>query len=274
MSKPSLPMPNEQPSTLVIDISHCIQVRDFEIESPYNVFLAGQKSLIIIANKEQANLQTIQLLTLGLSSLIEHYFRSVISKAVLLCRQSLASALKTAKISLAAANYYKDVNLGRAIFDSVNFSDKSIIAEQTNDFLGINLVHKGAPDGIKTALDDLQKIFILRHAVVHANGFLSPKNLMSLHFPCDAIAAVSSTYESFENMVAVALNSIQSYNSFLFKCLIQRAHANNHILFDGSAADIVEFERYWLTFMGRDCPESLHDSLTNYVKAKTYFEAV
>jgi hypothetical protein len=191
--------------------------------------------------------------------------------AVLLCRQSRGDALKTAKISLAAANYYKDVNLGRAIFDSVNFSDKSIIAEQTSDFLGINLLGKGAPDGIKTALDDLQKIFILRHAVVHANGFLSPKNLIALQFPCNATAAVSSSYESFENMVAVALNSIQSYNSHLFRCLIQRAYSNKHITFNGCDDDLGEFEKYWSTFLGGDCPETATDSLSNYAKAKAYF---
>lgn len=272
MSNLTLPIPNEQPSTLAINISHCIQVKNFEIESPYNVFLSGQKSLIIIANKDKTNIQTIQLLTLGLSSIIEHYFRSIISKAVLLCRQSLGAALKTAKISLAAANYYKDDDLGRAIFDSVNFSDKSIIAEQTNDFLGISLINKGTPGGIKTALDDLQKIFILRHAVVHANGFLSPKNLMSLHVPCDSISAVSSTYDSFENMVSVALNSIQSYNSFLFKCLLQRAFSNGDVKFDSTDSDISNFERYWLTFKGDDCPEESNESLANYNKAKLYFE--
>lgn len=272
MSKPSLPFPNEQPVTLAINISDCIQVRSFKEESPYNVFLEGQKSLIIIANKDIENVQNIQLLTLGLSSLIEHYFRSIISKVVLLCRQSLATALKTAKISLAAANYYKNNDLGRAIFDSVNFSDKNIIADQTSEFLGINLTNKGAPDGIKTALDDLQKIFILRHAVVHANGFLSPKNLISLHFPSNMVAAVSSSYASFENMVEVALNSIQSYNSFIFKCLLQRAHSNGDILFNNSEQDILEFKRYWLTFMGNDCPELGHDHLTNYAKAKIFFD--
>ena len=88
MSKLPLPITNEQPSTLQINISQCLQQRKFEEDSPYNIFLDGQQLLIVIANKDSSNVANIQLLTLGLSSLIEHYFRSIISKSILLCRHS------------------------------------------------------------------------------------------------------------------------------------------------------------------------------------------
>jgi len=271
VSNPPLPVPNENPSTLTIDINQCIQQKFFETESPYEVFLQGQKSLIILANRTPNDVANIQLLTLGLSSLIEHYFRSIISKCVFLCRQSMNGALKNAQISLAAASYYKNENLGRAIFDNVNFSDKDIIIEQTQKFLSINL-QKGSPDAIRTALDDLQKIFILRHAVVHANGFLSPKNLMELKSDFQTTAAVSASYASFENMVAVALNSVQSYNIFIFSCLLKRAFLNKYIKFDNSDADLSLFEFYWKTFVGTDCSEPSQKITDHYLKAKIHFE--
>ncbi|MYM70154.1 hypothetical protein GTP45_25605 [Pseudoduganella sp. FT55W] len=269
MSKPPLPLPNEQPSTLQINITQFLQSKDFEEKSPYNVFLEGQKLLIVIANQDPTDVANIQLLTLGLSSLIEHYFRSVISKALLLCPQSKDGALRNAQISLAAASYYKNENLGRAIFDNVNFSDSKIIMEQTDDFLGINL--KSSSDNVKTALSDLQKIFILRHAVVHANGFLSPKNLMELKSNYQTITAVSTSYASFENMVEVALNSIQTYNSFIFSCLLKRAYQKEYIKFDSAEADIKEFEKYWLLFLGEDTPEADASISSNYQKAKLHF---
>jgi hypothetical protein len=270
VSKPLLPFPNEQPSTLIIDISQCIQERDFEQESPYQVFLSGQKLLIIIANRDITDVTNIQLLTLGLSSLIEHYFRSVISKSILLCRQSLDGALKNAQVSLAAANYYRGENLGRAVLDNVNFSDDKIIMEQTHEHLSINL--KNSPDGVKTALKDLQQIFILRHAVVHANGFLSPRNLMDLKASFLNTTAVSATYSSFENMVEVALNSIQAYNTFIFQCLLKRAHTNTHLKFDNSEGDVENFIKYWSTFAGADCPDAHADLAVHYAKAKQHFD--
>lgn len=271
MSKPPLPVPNQQPSTLPIDIGNFLEVRQFEPDSPYDVFLKGQKSLIVMANKDVQNIAIMQLLTLGLSSLIEHYFRSIISKSIFLCRHARDGALRSAQISLAAANYYKDANLGRAIFDDVNFSDVKIIYSQTNDFLQIKI--KDAADDVKTALADLQKIFILRHAVVHANGFLSPRNLMELRSDNSCVTAVSTSYESFENMVAVALNSIQSYNSFIFSCLLKRAFQRKYIKFDNSAVDVAEFENYWKLFLGLDSQESDLTVLTNYNKARDHFLA-
>ena len=269
MSKPPLPLPNQQPSTLTIDIGQFLQEKQFEQDSPYNVFLNGQKSLIVMANKDSESVANIQLLTLGLSSLIEHYFRSIISKSIFLCRHSKDVALRNAQISLAAANYYKDVNLGRAIFDDVNFSDIKIIYAQTSEYLNIKL--KDAGDDVKTALLDLQKIFVLRHAVVHANGFLSPRNLMELHSDNNLITAVSTTYESFENMVAVALNSIQSYNSFVFSCLLKRAFQRKYIKFDNSESDVSEFAKYWILFLGADTPESNITSSASYEKAKQHY---
>jgi hypothetical protein len=269
VSRPTMPLPNEQPSTLRIDILQCIQQRDFETESPYQVFLNGQKKLIVMAYRDVDDVTNIQLLTLGLSSLIEHYFRSVISKSIFLCRQSLDGALKSAQVSLAAANYYRGENLGRAILDNVNFSDEKIISEQTFECLKINL--KNSDDGVKTALSDIQQIFILRHAVVHANGFLSPKNLIEIKADLDKPTAVSTTHVSFENMVEVALNSIRAYNTFIYQCLLKRAQLKGYIKFDDTPEDSRAFKKYWDSFIGSDSADVSEPIEAIYKKAKDHF---
>ncbi len=273
MSSNSLPLPNTKPSTLNIDLDQFVQLRSFELASPYDVFVEGQRSLIVIANRDTTDVLNMQLLTLGLSSLIEHYFRSILSRAVLLCAESMKKALRDCQISLAAANYYRGNDLGRAIFDSVNFSGSEIVVELTNKYLSINL-GKTAPDDIKVALSDLQKIFILRHAVVHAHGFLSPKNLMELKLEHDKPSAVSGTYAAFESMMEIALNSIQSYNNFAYTCLLRRAYQNGQISFDGSTKDIDVFVKYWSLFGGRDSDVKNLTVQEIYNLARAYFQSV
>jgi hypothetical protein len=252
-------------------MSDFVQEKPFGNDSPYSNFLEGQKALIVLGNQRN-DVGTIQLLTLGLSSLIEHYFRSVLSGAIFLCKESLNKALRSSHVSLAAANYYRGNDLGRAVFDSVNFSSVDIIVDMTSKYLSLNVGKKGEPE-VAAALNDLQKVFIVRHAVVHANGYLSPKNLMELGLPHANPTIVAATYKAFENIVEVSLNSIQSYNIFLFNSLVRRAVNNSQLLLDSTANDIDQYSRYWKLFSGNDSIDRNLSIEESYERVKTYFFA-
>lgn len=226
--------PNEKEEFLPFNMDKCISESPETSECAIDEFECIFKDLAIRAGKSASDPTLIRLLVLGAISSCEHYFRRILSEIVELCPISKNICKQKHSVNYYSAFYYKNFSISSALLDNSVFSSSENIVAETLKLTGIKITDSNSVDA---ALKEYHKVCIFRHAIIHSYGNLGGKNLYDLKIERDKKSTLALTYESFSEILAVCINAIRAYNSFMWKALISRLKNSNQAISDESLLD-------------------------------------
>jgi hypothetical protein len=195
---------------------YCTEVQRVS-SSPIDEFLAQLKLLLPLATKSSldTNAALGRLLLLGVVSISEQFYRSLIGRAVHVCPIAWHHA-SGQTMSLGAIDYYGQKRLALGLLESVTFSSPGTIILTTEKLVGV----KPMSQSMEKAVKDFERICQLRHAAVHSDGHLNSKNLRDFGLPGLTTAhSLRIDFDGFQNVAAICENAVRAYNRALFSSM-------------------------------------------------------
>jgi hypothetical protein len=200
-----------------IEVNDCSPVQRFFNQRELLTTILGAES-DLLEWRMKANLVTI-----GIVSSVETYFRSVIRKCLLIDDESRSSSYRN-KVSYGAVLFHGPELLPEALLEESTFLNKGNIIKNMNNFLGIELNLKREPDLIK-ALEEYEKVCHLRHCIAHRSGHLGSKNAIELGletFSQHLEQPISLTLDAVNNVFNICQNCVLECNDYIFESLLSR----------------------------------------------------
>lgn len=159
------------------------------------------------------------LFLVGLISLVENYYRDIISSLLKICPLSKkASAEKTVNL---ASIWFGSNNLEKGALENISFSDSRNIQKNLKTIFNINVDDKS--NSVSAPLFEFSRLCELRHAIVHSAGELSGKNAIKLNLPNSKNSVqVSVSYSSLQEAADVCTSLVCSSNLELFNHMARR----------------------------------------------------
>jgi len=233
--------PNEKETSTTLNIESCLTIATTSNRSAIDEYEENSKKFIVLAATADNNNDKLQirLLVLGLVSSCEYYFRRILSEAVSICPTSRNVCTKY-DITYAAATYFSEKNIGLALTDSSVFSGSNNIISETKRLTELNVRDSAS---LLAALEEYQKVCIIRHATVHSYGFIGGKNFTDLKIKNTGHYEVALTFEAFQEIADVCLNLVRAYNGQMWISIISRMITKESLKLDSSLDDIDLFSK-------------------------------
>ena len=210
-----------QPSTVSIsDIANYVSV-DTEIFSPIDKLYKRRNEILALSTPTfaSANPNIMPLLLVGLISLVENYFRDIISDLIKIC--PITKEQTSEKTINLASVWFGSNNLEKGALDNISFSDSKNISKNLKSIF--NLDPDLATNQINAPLAEFAKLCELRHAIVHSGGELSGKNAVKLQLPNSTNSVqVSVGYSELQEAAEICTSLICATNLELFKIMAHR----------------------------------------------------
>lgn len=189
--------------------------------SPIDSFYARRTQILALGTPQQlgASDSLGPLLLVGIVSATEHYFRSVFSVAINICR---ICAKKSAdqKISLGSVVWHGQQDVARGALEHLSLADAQVIRSNSEKFLGFKIPN--ASD-TSSALDEFDKICQLRHGIVHNASELPGSNAVKLELNrSNGLPKIKVEYSELQMAASVCTALIASFNRELFSELARR----------------------------------------------------
>lgn len=194
--------------------------------SPLQRFFNQRELLTTILGAESDSLEwrmKANLVTIGIVSSVETYFRSVIRKSLIHDEESRVTSYKN-KVSYGAVLYHRPDLLPEALLEECTFLNKENIIKNLKNFLGVLINLQQEPDLLK-ALEEYEKICHLRHCIAHRSGHLGSKNAIELGletFSQHLEKPISLTLDAVNNVFNICQNCVLECNDYIFECLLSR----------------------------------------------------
>jgi len=211
---------NQASTVAIADINNYIDSLTIT-ESPIDRFYQRRDEILRVAtpNFATANPTVTPLLLVGLISIVENYYRDIISSLIRICPLSKESSSEKT-INLASVWFGSD-NMEKGALENTSFSDSKNIAKNLLNIFGLNVEH--ANNQISAPLAEFSKLCELRHAVVHSAGELSGKNAIKLQLSNSRAAVqVVLGYSEIQETAAICTSLICASNLELFKLMASR----------------------------------------------------
>lgn len=211
---------NQANTVSISDITNYTNSTSFS-ESPIDRFYIGRDKILQACTPDFANDHptVTPLLLVGLISLVENYYRDIISSLIKICPVSKeASAEKT--INLASV-WFGSNNLEKGALENISFSDARNIQKNLKSIFNINIDRNS--NQISAPLNEFTKLCELRHAIVHSSGELSGKNAVKLNLPNsqDPVQVITS-YSDIQESAAICTSLVCASNLELFQLMAKR----------------------------------------------------
>jgi len=194
--------------------------------SPLQRFFDQRELLTTILGAESDSLEwrmKANLVTIGIVSSVETYFRSVIRKCLIIDEESRSTSYKN-KVTYGAVLFHGSDLLPEALLEESTFLNKDNIIKNTKNFLGIQVNQQQEPDLTK-ALEEYEKICHLRHCIAHRSGHLGSKNAIELGletFSQHLEKPISLTFDAINNVFNICQNCVLECNDYIFESLLAR----------------------------------------------------
>ncbi len=210
-----------QPSTIsVSDITNYISKANLE-SSAIDGFYKGRDDILKSCTPQFAidNPTVTPLMLVGLISLVENYYREIISELIKICPISKKNSSEKS-INLASV-WFGFNNLEKGALENISFSDSKNIEKNLKSFFGIQI--DKSSNQVNAPLIEFAKLCELRHAIVHSASLLSGKNAVKLNLPNspDEVQVVVS-FAELQESAAICTSLICSSNLELFKTMSNR----------------------------------------------------
>lgn len=194
--------------------------------SPLQRFFDQRELLTTILGGESGLLEwrtKANLVTIGIVSSVETYFRSIIRKSLIIDDESRSTSYKN-KVTYGAVLYHGPDLLPEALLEDCTFLNKDNIVKNLKNFLGVQLNPQQEPDLLK-ALEEYEKICHLRHCIAHRSGHLGSKNAIELGldtFSQHLEQPISLTLDAVNNVFNICHNCVLESNDYIFESLLSR----------------------------------------------------
>ncbi|WP_127508650.1 hypothetical protein [Actinoplanes solisilvae] len=123
------------------------------------------------------------------------------------------------QVTLFAARRYENDFLALTVLEGSSLADAGEIKKRTKSMLGIDINKPGS--SLEEALNEFSKACHFRHAVAHAAGVLSARNLLALGVdPPDDPQQFSMTVAGIQEISAICETVVRTYNRDVFQRLV------------------------------------------------------
>lgn len=197
--------------------------------SPISEYFAHTQSLIarFVRPEFSQDAEVLSLLILGVVSAAEFYFRSVIVECLSICPFAMKHANQE-QIPLGSLQYYgtKTKDLGFSLFEHKSLASANEIKKELNRLVGIQ-VQPGS--SVSAAFSGFDALCELRHAAVHARGFIGSKNATDLGVSTLCVHRIQLNQASVFDLTKLSHNAVRSFNRFVLESILSRWIANQHL---------------------------------------------
>jgi len=171
-----------------------------------------------------------RLLLLGLVSGVEQYFRSILAGSLRICSVSRTFAGDQV-IHFGAIDHYGYEGVEAALFDATSLANAAEIRKRTEKLLGIPI---DGNSSVQAALDEFDKVCVMRHAAVHSRGTLGRGNVRDLGLSGvdDETKVLDLSFKTAQQAGAACHSVVRAYNRFLFRRLLERWAVEGHLTWD------------------------------------------
>ena len=161
-----------------------------------------------------------RLLTLGIVTVTETYFRSVITAVVKLCPLAHECA-SDQQIAYGALDFYGTAEISLSLLEGISFAGDSEIAKATKKILGFDTTVNRS---LTAALEAYNKVCTMRHAVVHDHGRLNRGNARTLkvHPGSGRSLCVVVDFPGLQTAASACTSAVRAYNAFLWESVVLR----------------------------------------------------
>jgi len=161
-----------------------------------------------------------RLLILGIVTVTESYFRSIITAVVKLCPLAHDYA-SDQQIAYGALEYYGVTEIGLSLLEGISFAGDSEIAKTTKRILGLDA---SSNRSLVAALEAYNRVCIMRHAVVHDHGRLNRGNAKTLQIRPGhgRTLCIAMDFSGLQTAASACTNAVRAYNTFLWENIVQR----------------------------------------------------
>ena len=161
-----------------------------------------------------------RLLTLGIVTVTEAYFRAIIATVVDLCPLARECA-SDQQIAYGALDFYGVTELSLGLLEGISFAAVSELTKATRRILGIDL---SANRSLAAALESYDKVCSMRHAVVHEHGRLNRGNAATLDVRprSGSSLCIAMDFPSLQVAASACTNVVRAYNTFLRETVVLR----------------------------------------------------
>lgn len=168
-----------------------------------------------------------RLLTLGIVTVTETYFRSIITAVVRLCPLSREFA-SDHQIAYGALAFYGEKEISLSLLEGVSFSGDSEIAKATKKILGFDTSNNRS---LTAALETYNRVCTMRHASVHDHGRLNRGNAKTLdvHPAPGHSLCIKMDFSGLQTAASACTSVVRAYNAFLWGSIVPR-WINNRLL--------------------------------------------
>lgn len=157
------------------------------------------------------------MLTAGVVSAAEEYFREVIVRSVLtcpLCRMHVSAIPTTVGAALSGS----DEDALHTSLEATSFSSASKLKEASATYLNFSWAKDSS---LGTAMQLFDVVCTLRHCAVHSGGLVNRRNAATLKVPAHSRVAVTSAADLL-SLAHVVLATARLYNAELFRHVLSR----------------------------------------------------
>lgn len=168
--------------------------------------------------------QLASLVTLGLVSSVESYFRCLIRRLLNIDEHSRKQSYSST-LTYGAALHHAKVLLPEALLENASFTSSSNILKSINTFLDINLGGYSKFPSLSSAFTDYDLICHLRHCVVHRSGLLGSNNALALgldEYSELLEKPLSINFVTIQEIAVVCDNLVKEINDKLFQDILSR----------------------------------------------------
>jgi hypothetical protein len=198
--------------------------------------LAGQ---VAAAWSEESAL----VLTAGVVSAAEEFFREIVVRAVLccpLCRTHVAGIATTVGAALSGS----DADVLHTSLEGTSFSSATNLKDASSTYLGFKWEKDSS---LATAMQLYEVVCTLRHCAVHSGGLVNRRNAAMLGVPVHSRVAISSAGDLL-SLAHIVLATARLYNAELFRHVVSR-WIDQGVLRGSWAEDRTNMRELWAVFV-------------------------
>ena len=160
-----------------------------------------------------------RLLTLGLVTATEAYFRSVLLATMTICPVA-KDLIADQNLAYGALDYYGPDNLGLGLLEGVSFASESEVRKKSKQLLGLELA---ANKSLMAALQIYDQVCHMRHATVHAHGVLNRGNARALGVkPATETICLVFDLAHLHNAAKACSSVVRAYNEHIWRLTVNR----------------------------------------------------
>lgn len=194
----------------------------------------------------------------------EDYFRSILTEVVELCSlcERRVQPLET-RMEFVFSGSVQDAV--RGMLDRESFSSKANVIAWSKRIAGADL---SSERSLSVALEEFERVCHIRHAAIHAGGYVSTRNAEALGVPPGSWISFGSP-AAIHEIIGVVTATIRAYNQVLFEKILSGWLAEGVLRGDWST-DKEKFAPLWEAFRSAGDIASSHASGDISMRSNAY----